>query len=282
MNLRIDQALARTAELKGLSDTPELDLQYLLQQVLDKPRSYLYTWPERSMTASQQQCFEVLLARRKAGEPVAHILGFRDFWTLTLEVDASTLIPRPETELLVELALERFDGAPKRVADLGTGTGAIALALASERPHWQVYGVDYSSAAVALAERNRLRLAIDNAQMLQGSWCQPLSGEFELIVSNPPYIDQQDPHLQQGDVRFEPLSALVAGNQGLADLEVIAGQARDRLKSGGWLMLEHGYDQGEAVRRLLDQYSYHSVQTYPDLNRQERVTVGRIDEGSAP
>lgn len=277
MSLRIDQAMARAVELGAVSDTPDLDLQLLLQQVLEKPRSYLYTWPERELDAAQQQAFESLLARRKQGEPVAHILGSRDFWTLTLEVDSSTLIPRPETELLVELALERLDATPKRVADLGTGTGAIALALASERPGWHVSAVEYSTAALALAERNRQRLQITNAEILQGSWCQPLTGEFDLIVSNPPYIDPEDPHLQRGDVRFEPRSALVAEDAGLADIRTIAEQALSRLKPGGWLMFEHGYDQGEAVRQLLQHLGYQALQTYTDLNLQDRVTIGQRD-----
>ncbi|MEH6649728.1 MAG: peptide chain release factor N(5)-glutamine methyltransferase [Motiliproteus sp.] len=276
MSQRIDQLMARAAELKSQSDTPELDLQLLLCGVLDKPRSYLYTWPERTLDASQQQRFEIALARRKAGEPVAHILGYRDFWTLSLEVDPSTLIPRPETELLVELALDGLDGRPRRVADLGTGTGAIALALASERPNWRVTAVEYSVPAAALAERNRQRLQLGNAEVIQGSWCQPLTEPYDLIVSNPPYIDPDDPHLQQGDVRFEPLSALVAADCGLADITTIAEQAQSRLKPGGWLMFEHGYDQGAAVRQLLTGLGYQSLQTYTDLNQQDRVTVGRL------
>ncbi|MEH6825469.1 MAG: peptide chain release factor N(5)-glutamine methyltransferase [Motiliproteus sp.] len=274
MSLRIDQALARASELSGLSDSPALDLQLLLESVLDKPRSYLYTWPERLLTAPQQVRFEALLARRQNGEPVAHILGFRDFWTLTLEVNASTLIPRPETELLVELALAMRDAGPQRVADLGTGTGAIALALASERSGWDIFGVEYSASAAALAERNRARLALSNVEILTGSWCQPLTGEFDLILSNPPYIDPDDPHLQQGDVRFEPLSALVASNHGLADIQSIALQAWQRLNPAGWLMLEHGFDQGAAVRQILAALGYQDIQTYPDLNQQERVTRG--------
>ncbi len=276
MSLRIDQALARASELRGLSDSADLDLQLLLEAVLDKPRSYLYTWPERLLTLSQQALFETQLQRRKQGEPIAHILGFRDFWTLTLEVDASTLIPRPETELLVELALERLDQGPKRIADLGTGTGALALSLASEADDWQVSAVEYSPAAAALAERNRRRLALSNVEILIGSWCQPLTGTFDLIVSNPPYIDPEDPHLQQGDVRFEPRSALVAAESGLADIRSIATQAYLRLKPGAWLLLEHGYDQGEVVRQILTAAGYQQIQTYADLNRQDRVTVARM------
>ncbi len=273
--------MARSVELTPVSDSPDLDLQLLLLQVLEKPRSYLYTWPERELDECQLQAFEALLERRKQGAPVAHILGSRDFWTLTLEVNPSTLIPRPETELLVELALDTLDAndnrdvTPKRVADLGTGSGAIALALASERPGWRISAVEYSADACRLAERNRQRLALDNAQIVQGSWCAPLQGRFDLIVSNPPYIDPQDPHLQQGDVRFEPISALVADEQGLADIRTIAEQATGYLKAGGWLMFEHGYDQGIAVRQLLANLGYLCVQTYTDLNQQDRVTIGQ-------
>tara|TARA_R110002167_G_scaffold15727_13_gene62498 strand:- start:10779 stop:11648 length:870 start_codon:yes stop_codon:yes gene_type:complete len=274
MSLRIDQALARASELSRLSDSPLLDLQLLLESVLAKPRSYLYTWPERQLSDAQTLQFDALLTRRIAGEPIAHILGFRDFWTLNLEVNASTLIPRPETELLVELALQTLDATPKRVADLGTGTGAIALSLASERPVWEISAVEYSAAAAALAERNRARLELSNVAILSGCWCRPLAGEFDLILSNPPYIDPDDPHLQQGDVRFEPLTALVADNHGLADIQTIVGQAYPLLKPEGWLMLEHGYNQADAVRQLLAGVGFQQVHSCTDLNQLERVTLG--------
>ncbi|MFT6914075.1 MAG: release factor glutamine methyltransferase [Motiliproteus sp.] len=282
MSQRIDQVLARASELRELSETAILDLQLLLERVLDKPRSYLYTWPERLLTAPQQQLFEALLQRRKNGEPIAYLLGFRDFWTLTLEVNASTLIPRPETELLVELALDLLAEGPRRVADLGTGTGAVALSLASERPGWEVSAVEYSAAAARLAERNRARLELTNVEVLTGSWCQPLTGHFDLILSNPPYIDPKDPHLELGDVRFEPRSALVAEERGLADIRLIVEQARSRLKPAGWLLLEHGYDQGEAVRQLLRAAGYAAVHTHRDLAQQDRVTVARLGEALCP
>jgi len=276
--LTIDAALALAATLQGVSDTPQLDLQLLLAEVLAKPRSYLYAWPERTLTAAQQQRLQGLLERRRRGEPMAHILGRQGFWSLELEVDASTLIPRPETELLVELALERLPREGVRAADLGTGSGAIALALASERPRWQLLAVDRIAAATALAERNRQRLGLDNVQILSGSWCEPLSGAFQLIVSNPPYIDPADPHLSRGDVRFEPHSALVAGAAGLADIAAIVTQALPLLVADGWLMLEHGYDQGVAVRRLLQDAGYRAVQTHQDLEGRDRVTLARRGE----
>ena len=275
--LRIDQLLARASELRGLSDSPELDLQLLLCAVIDKSRSYLYTWPERQLTTEQQQRFESLWQRRRNGEPIAHILGQRDFWTLTLEVEPSTLIPRPETELLVEQALALLSAHPSRVADLGTGTGAIALALASERPQWQLSAVEFNPQAVALAERNRSRLGLANVEVLQGSWCEPLQGSFDAILSNPPYIDPEDPHLDQGDVRFEPRSALVAEEQGLADIRMIAEQALGYLNPGGWLLFEHGYDQGSRVRELLQALGYRQLQTCRDLNDNDRVTLGQFE-----
>lgn len=281
-SLTLADQLARAAELKIVSDSPELDLQLLLCAVLDKPRSYLYTWPERSLTVDQQQRFEQLLQRRLLGEPIAHILGQGDFWTLTLEVNSSTLIPRPETELLVELALtygeqleEQTGQQDLRVADLGTGTGAIALALASEQSGWQLSAVEFNPEAAALAERNRQRLKLVNVEVLRGSWCEPLAGKFEMIISNPPYIDADDPHLNQGDVRFEPSTALVAAQQGLADIQTITEQALDHLSSDGWLMFEHGFEQGGPVRQILQKAGYQQVETHRDLAGHERVTVGQ-------
>ncbi len=278
--LTIAAALARADCLQDISDSALLDVQLLLEQVLDKPRSYLYTWPERELSTEQQQYFDDLLQRRRAGEPVAHILGWRDFWTLSLEVNSSTLIPRPDTERLVELALEQLPDGPYHVADLGTGTGAIALALASERPGWQLYATDRVDGAVELAERNRRRLRLNNVRILQGSWCQPLQaaavGSLDMIVSNPPYIDPADPHLDQGDVRFEPRSALVAEQAGLADIRMIAEQSRSCLKPGGWLLLEHGWDQGRAVRECLHQRGYPGAETFTDLGGRDRVTLAQL------
>ncbi len=277
--LTIAQALAYSARLDSVSDSPDLDLQLLLEQVLSKPRSYLYTWPEKTLTESQQQYFEQLLARRQQGEPIAHILGQRDFWTLSLAVNNSTLIPRPDTERLVELALQKLPDGPFKVADLGTGTGAIALSLASERPTWSVLAVDRVEAAVVLAEHNRQQLSLNNVQVLQGDWCVPLLDEYrytlDMIVSNPPYIDPLDPHLEQGDVRFEPRSALVADKAGMSDIETIAKQSLDCLKPGAWLLFEHGYDQAVKVRQCLLQLGYLQVETFTDLGERDRVTAGR-------
>ncbi|WP_027855679.1 peptide chain release factor N(5)-glutamine methyltransferase [Marinobacterium litorale] len=273
-----DQALtiARALELAQRidSDSARLDAELLLCHVLSKPRSYLFTWPERVLDPTDAAQFKALLTRRIAGEPVAHLTGTREFWTLQLEVSPDTLIPRPDTETLVEAALAALPDGNYRVADLGTGSGAIALALASERSGWQIYATDRVRSAVALASRNRDRHQLANVQVLEGSWCEPLEGQFDLIVSNPPYIDEKDPHLSQGDVRFEPASALVAPDQGLADIRLIASQSRDKLVKGGWLILEHGFTQAQAVSDILARLGYVNIETLHDLGGQPRVTRG--------
>ncbi|WP_337157887.1 peptide chain release factor N(5)-glutamine methyltransferase [Pseudomonas putida] len=274
--MTIIASLLRDAQLPD-SPTARLDVELLLAAALGKSRSYLHTWPERIVSSEAAETFAGYLARRRAGEPVAYILGQQGFWKLDLEVAPHTLIPRPETELLVEAALELLPARPARVLDLGTGTGAIALALASECPAWQVTALDRVSDAVALAERNRERLGLANAQIRLSHWYDAVAGErFDLIVSNPPYIAADDPHLVAGDVRFEPSSALVAGQDGLDDLRVIITQAPDHLAAGGWLLLEHGYDQAMAVRELLTRHGFIDVASRLDLAGHERISLGRL------
>ena len=267
--------LRRTAELPE-SDSARLDLEVLLGHVLQKPRTWLYTWPEHELSGSAQQQFDSLLERRAGGEPVAHLVGEREFWSLPLKVDASTLIPRPETELLVEVALELCPQERSQVLDLGTGTGAIALALASERPGWQIVAAERSPQAVALAEQNREMLGFGNVEIIQSDWfAQVPPQEFDLIVSNPPYIDAADPHLSQGDVRFEPRSALVAKRSGLADIEQIAREALAYLAPEGWLVVEHGWQQAEPVREIFTRAGLRQVSSRNDYAGRQRLTIGR-------
>lgn len=244
---------------------------------LGKSRSYLHTWPEKIVSSEAALTFAEYLLRRRTGEPVAYILGQQGFWNLDLEVAPHTLIPRPDTELLVETALALLPESPAKVLDLGTGSGAIALALASERAAWHVTAVDRVLEAVALAERNRQRLQLENVNVFTSHWFSALADQrFDLIISNPPYIAAGDVHLAEGDVRFEPESALVAGTDGLDDIrEIITGSA-SHLNAGGWLMLEHGYDQAEAVRQLLQDAGFAQVESRKDLGGHERITLGRL------
>jgi release factor glutamine methyltransferase len=271
------QTWLKTATLRLThSDSAKRDAEILLGFVTGRARTYLLAFGETSLTAEQAEQLTVLLARRERGEPVAYLVGEREFWSLPLSVSPATLIPRPDTECLVELALERLPATPCAILDLGTGTGAIALALASERPDCQLTGIDLQPEAVALAQHNAQKLAINNVRFLQGSWFTPVAGQqFSLIASNPPYIDEADPHLAQGDVRFEPGSALVAAEQGLADLTAIVQQAADYLEPQGWLLLEHGWQQGENVRTLLNAEGFIAVATHRDYGGNDRVTLGQ-------
>lgn len=281
----VSQHLADAARRIGTgSDSARLDAELMLCHVLGCSRAWLFSHAHDPLDQDRASQFQALVGRRVRGEPVAHILGRRGFWTLDLAVDPSTLIPRPDTELLVEAALERIgDIAGLRVLDLGTGTGAIALAIASERPRAEVVAVERAAGAVALARLNLDASGLRNVDLRQGSWYGPLAGErFNLIVSNPPYIASGDPHLQQGDVRFEPRSALVSGADGLDDIRrIVAGAAR-HLEPGGWLMLEHGFDQGEAVRGLLAAAGMREVGSRQDLGGHERVSFGRLSPSRLP
>ncbi|MDX6019580.1 peptide chain release factor N(5)-glutamine methyltransferase [Scandinavium sp. V105_16] len=268
----LTQAIARLAQ----SESPRRDAEILLGHVSGKTRTYILAFDETALTAEQSDRLESLLSRRVNGEPVAHLVGMREFWSLPLAVSPATLIPRPDTECLVEQALARLPSRPCDILDLGTGTGAIALALASERQDCRVTAVDFVADAVALAQCNATSLGIDNVTIVQSDWFSALAGRtFDMIVSNPPYIDEQDPHLAEGDVRFEPLSALVAADEGLADLAHIIGEGRHFLAPGGWMLLEHGWKQGDAVRQRYLQAGYTQVETCRDYGGNERLTVGR-------
>ncbi|MDH3947949.1 MAG: peptide chain release factor N(5)-glutamine methyltransferase [Gammaproteobacteria bacterium] len=278
MSTSIQQALlAATQQLADQHDTASLDAELLLAHVLHKSRTWLYTWPEQQLDTKQIEQFNQLVQRRLNGEPVAHLLGTQEFWSLSLQVTADTLIPRPETERLVELALERIPTkATWRIADLGTGSGAIALAVAKERPTCQIIATDQSMVALQVAKENARLNQINNVIFLHGDWLAALKDEppFDMILSNPPYIKEDDEHLQQGDVRFEPDSALQAGVEGLDDLQQIIEHALSHLKPGGWLLLEHGYDQEAPIIRLLQQAGYEQIEDYLDLAGQPRVAAG--------
>lgn len=285
MSLPLTQQLRQVKQIleRSESPSPELDAQVLLCFALNKPRSFLYTWPEYALTEQELLRLNALVQRRCNGEPIAYITGEREFWSLSLKVSMATLIPRPETERLVEIALDKVFGADGQaplmgdLLDLGTGTGAIALALASELPSRQIYALDRVPDAIELAKRNGAELGLNNVHFLLSHWFDNLSRDqrFDLIVSNPPYIDENDEHLTQGDVRFEPLSALVADNNGLSDIIDIIDKGRCFLHSNGWLMIEHGYQQASAVREIFASYGYQNVSTAQDHQGLDRVTMGQ-------
>lgn len=263
--------------LSDLSKSPRLDAEVLMAAALEQSRSYLLAWPERLPEPEQVARFTAWLERRLLGEPVAYLLGYREFWSLELEVTPDTLIPRPETELLVELALERLSVARSlNIVDLGTGSGAIAMALASERPKACCIATDASPAALVVAQRNAQRLNLTNIAFREGDWCAPLVGErFDLIAANPPYIAAADSHWAMGGLCFEPRAALVAGVDGLDALRKIIAQVPDYLKADGWLVLEHGYDQGESVPALMQEQGFVEVSDHRDAAGWPRTTCGR-------
>ncbi len=269
--------LLRHAAARLDGDDARHEAEELLLHALGCERVWLFAHATDVVDADGISRFERLLALRAGGEPLAYVTGRRGFWTLDLQVTPDTLIPRSETELLVELALARLpERMPLRVADLGTGSGAIALAIASERPQAQLVATDFSQGALAVARVNAQTHGLVNVDFRHGDWLQPLAGgRFDLIASNPPYIASADPHLEQGDLRHEPLSALASGSDGLDAIRRIAASAPAHLRPGGWLLLEHGWDQGEPVRALLLHAGFVEVATGQDLERRDRVTLGR-------
>ncbi|EHD21438.1 MULTISPECIES: peptide chain release factor N(5)-glutamine methyltransferase [Brenneria] len=268
--------LAAASERLAAGESPKRDAEILLSFVTGKGRTFLLAFGETLLTDAQRRRLDALLARRISGEPIAYLTGEREFWSLSLAVSPATLIPRPDTECLVEQALQCLPPEPSNILDLGSGSGAIALAIASERPDCRVTGVDAQPDAVALAEHNAARLGITNARFLLSDWFSTLAQQrFALIVGNPPYIDAADSHLSQGDVRFEPASALVAAEEGLADLRFIIANAAGHLLPRGWLLLEHGWRQGAAVRRLLRDNGFARIATRQDYGNNDRVSLGQ-------
>ncbi|WP_339856428.1 peptide chain release factor N(5)-glutamine methyltransferase [Pseudohongiella acticola] len=297
--ISIRQALDQAVSALKTSDSAKLDADVLLAFVLHKTRSYLFSHADTDLSEDQYAVFEALVVRRAAGEPVAYLTGQRGFWTLDLKVTPAVLIPRPETELLVELALNlglemgqetgqimNREPGPSRagpaltVADLGTGSGAIALALASERAHWHIYATDRSEQALQVARDNAVQLNLTQVKFSVGDWCEALPADtrFDMIISNPPYIDAGDPHLELGGLPFEPRTALVADSRGLSDLATICQQAGHKLREDGYLLLEHGYQQGAEVRALLATAGFRKVRSECDLAGHERVTLGQFAE----
>ena len=268
--------LHTTASLIGTEEAM-LEAQLLLQHVLNVNRAWLIAHENDALTSDQYVVFEALMQRRLNGEPIAYMLGERDFFGLTLKVTPDTLIPRPDTETLVETALEKIlKNKAFNILDLGTGTGAIALAIAKNRPHTQVTAVDFSENALKIAQENAKKLNIQNVIFLQSDWFDALAQQrFDVIVSNPPYIEENDAHLTQGDLRFEPKSALTSGADGLEDIRKIILNSLVFLKPQGWLMLEHGYNQAQAVQHLMADEGLVAVATIQDLGGNDRVTIGK-------
>jgi release factor glutamine methyltransferase len=266
------------ARLASVSASAALDSEVLLGCVLDKRRGHLRAWPQRLLTEDQARHFAALVARRQAGEPVAYITGRREFWSLQLTVTPATLIPRPETELVVEQVLAHITAdATLHIADLGTGSGAIALAVAHARPHCRVIATDISDAALQVARENARRLGATNVEFRGGDWFQPLNGQrVQVLCCNPPYLRRDDPHLAGGDLSHEPATALVAGVNGLEAIHVVVQDAATHLEAGGRLIMEHGYDQGEAVRECFAAHGFEDIRGHHDLAGHQRVISARV------
>ena len=274
--MNISEALYYGQLVLTAEDSPQLDSQRLLCYVLGCRIGYLHTWPDKVLTHQQKTLFEYLIARRKRGHPVAYLVGFCGFWTLDIKVTTDTLIPRPDTELLVALALAKIK--PEMiVADLGTGSGAVALAIAKEQPIIKMFAMDCCLKAINVARRNADYNTINNVVFWQGDWLSAIKDKsIDMIVSNPPYIEAGDTHLSQGDVRFEPRGALVSGDDGLADIRRIIKEARYCLKLSGWLLIEHGYQQADSVKTIFAEAGFVAVKSYQDFGGNDRVVAGQL------
>ncbi|VAW69040.1 Peptide chain release factor N(5)-glutamine methyltransferase [hydrothermal vent metagenome] len=276
----ISQCLHQGSQrLENLSDSPRLDAEVLLAHSLQKTRTWLATWPDTPLQAAQLAQFQQLIDKRCAGHPVAHITGHREFWSLDLLVNENTLIPRPDTELMVEQILQHYPQYENiQLVDPGTGSGAIALAIASERPHWKIFATDQCPLALQIAQQNAQNLQLTQIEFRQGNWLEAVTGlKFDIIACNPPYIPLSDPHLQQGDIRFEPSHALASGADGLDDIRLITAQARTCLKPAGRLFIEHGYDQKQKILDIFIENTYKEVIQLMDLSQNPRLTTGIID-----
>jgi release factor glutamine methyltransferase len=273
----IQQALQQAVEQLSMHESARLDAEVLLARVLDKPRSHLHAWPDKQLDQEQVQVFRDWVNRRAKGEPVAYLTGEREFWSLPLEVTPDTLIPRPDTEILVERTLQLLPADQALiVADLGTGSGAIALALAQERPHWTVYALDRAPACIRVAKRNARRTQAGKPVFIIGDWCAAFAdNSLDAIISNPPYVEAEDPHLQRGDVRFEPLTALASGDDGLDAIRLLTRDAGRVLKDAGHLLLEHAPQQTGRIHKLLKEKGFNSISTARDLAGLERVSSAR-------
>lgn len=278
---RIDTALANASEqLLNHSESAHLDAEILLANTLAQSRTWLYTWPDHELTHQQLNQYEHLIKQRKTGVPVAYLTGTREFWKHTFQVSPQVLIPRPETELLVERALQLIEKHQfKNILELGTGSGAIAISIAAEKRDLAITATDVSNQALSLAEKNACEIGVDNVRFVHSDWFGNLERQhFDLIISNPPYIAQNDIHLNNGDVRFEPKLALSAGNDGLRDIRLIIDQSRKYLGTGGFLLLEHGYQQADAVQSLFSGYHYHSIETINDLQNHPRMSMAQYTQ----
>tara|TARA_R110002167_G_scaffold65967_1_gene186729 strand:+ start:1118 stop:1984 length:867 start_codon:yes stop_codon:yes gene_type:complete len=272
----IAEQLAKSKAQLQAFDSAGIDSRLLMCHVLHCEPVYLMTWPEKELTEAQLCALQQLVAKRKLGHPIAYLIGYRDFWSLRLQVSPATLIPRPETELLVETVLALSLPQQAKVLDLGTGTGAIALALASEKPKWHITGIDKNTDAVALAKQNAQLNKLTQVCFKHSDWFSNIGNEtFSLIVSNPPYVEDDSVYLQQGDVRFEPTSALTSGPDGLDDIRLIIAKTKAYIAKEGWLAFEHGYQQAPGIQALFTEHSFEQIHSVDDLNGHPRITLGR-------